>query len=472
MSGLALLIDFGSTFTKLTAVDLDGKTIIGKAASPTTVREDITIGLKNALAELEADIGSQEYHVKLASSSAAGGLKMVAVGLVPELTLEAAKRAALGAGANLAGSFAYELNAAEVNRIEALAPDVLLLCGGTDGGNKEVVVHNAAALAASSITAPLIYAGNKVVADRCRDLLARSRKEVIVTDNVMPRLGEMSVENVRAAIREVFIRHIVQAKGLDKARQYVKSILMPTPAAVLRAATLLADGTLEEEGLGELLVVDVGGATTDVHSVGWGGVFPGAVKKGVPEPYAKRTVEGDLGVRYNAPSILAAVGEEGLSAYLNQPVADLNRHTRDLARCPERLPGDAAEQTVDTALAAAAVTVAVERHAGILEIMQLPFGEARIQRGKNLMEFRTIIGTGGPVINNPRPQAVLAGASYDPVKVFSLKPRQPRLYLDSLYTLYAIGLLAESYPAQALRIAKRYLKEVNVSGEKPSQGPQ
>lgn len=470
MAGFALLIDFGSTFTKLTAVDLEGEAIIGKAMAPTTVRDDIMIGLMNGLKELEGAIGKRDYQVKLASSSAAGGLKMVAVGLVPELTLEAAKQAALGAGANLIGAFAYELNESEVARIEAISPDILLLCGGTDGGNKEVVVHNAAALARSRVNAPFLYAGNKAVADHCRQLLGRHGKEVTVTSNVMARLGELDVENVRAAIREIFIQRIVTAKGLDKARGFVNSILMPTPTAVLKAASLLADGTPRQDGLGELVVVDVGGATTDVHSVGLGGVYPGAVKKGVPEPYAKRTVEGDLGVRYNAASILAAVGEGALTAYLGRCGSDLNWATQNLAQCPEKLPQNEEEIAMDMALACAAVGVAMDRHAGCIEIIHLPFGEARIQRGKNLMDCATVIGTGGPVIYNPCPELILAKACYDPAQPLVLKPRSPRLYLDGLYALYAVGLLAEVQPDKALCVGKRYLKGLRASGETTSQG--
>lgn len=468
VENLALLIDFGSTFTKLTAVDLEKEEIIGKAKSPTSVKEDIMIGLNNALKELEAKIGAKDYKVKLASSSAAGGLKMVAVGLVPELTLEAAKRAALGAGANLIGTFAYELTQGEISQIEELSPDILLLCGGTDGGNKDVVVHNAGMLAQSRLNSPFVYAGNKVVADACRNLLEQQGKEVIITENVMPRLGELNVEKVRQAIREVFIKRIIKAKGLDKARRYVDSILMPTPTAVLKAATLLADGFQNEEGLGELVVVDVGGATTDVHSVGLGGIYPGAVKKGVPEPYAKRTVEGDLGVRYNAPSILAAVGREGLETYLGKNINNLNQIIENLTSQPERLPQTEEEQEVDTALACAAVDVAVERHVGTLEIVQLPFGEARIQQGKNLMETRIVIGTGGPIVNNPRPRMVLEKACFNPLKPFSLKPQKPRFFLDEKYALYAFGLLSEVFPQKALRLAKRYLKELKDSGETAS----
>ncbi len=468
MAGFALLIDFGSTFTKLTAVDLEGEAIIGKAVAPTTVREDIMIGLGKALQDLEGEIGRREYGLKLASSSAAGGLKMVAVGLVPELTLEAAKQTALGAGANLIGSFSYELNESEVARIESLSPDILLLCGGTDGGNKEVVTHNASALARSRVNAPFIYAGNKAAADRCRELLAANGKEVTVTGNVMPRLGELDVESVRAVIREIFIRRILRAKGLNQARRFVDAILMPTPTAVLKAAVLLADGTPRQEGLGELVVIDVGGATTDVHSVGLGGVCPGAVKKGVPEPYAKRTVEGDLGVRYNAPSIVAAVGQDGMAAYLGP--GDAGGAAEALCACPEKLPQDEKERAMDLALACVAVKVAMERHAGSLEIFPLPFGEARIQRGKNLMDFATVIGTGGPIVHSPCPQAILGEVCFDPARPLALKPRSPRLYLDSLYALYAVGLLAEVHPEKALRVGWKYLKELKEIGKAAHQG--
>ena len=47
-----LLIDFGSTYTKLTAVDVENETILGTAASYTTVQTDINDGLRRGLALL------------------------------------------------------------------------------------------------------------------------------------------------------------------------------------------------------------------------------------------------------------------------------------------------------------------------------------------------------------------------------------------------------------------------------------
>ncbi len=162
----ALLIDFGSTFTKLRAVDLDAAEIIGSGQGPSTVSSDVTTGLTAARDDLESHIGAlPDFKHRLACSSAAGGLGMVTVGLVKELTAEAAKQAALGAGARLTGAFSYGLTKGDIAKVEALAPDIILMAGGTDGGNTDVILENAAKLAAASVTCPVVVAGNREAAD-------------------------------------------------------------------------------------------------------------------------------------------------------------------------------------------------------------------------------------------------------------------------------------------------------------------
>jgi len=209
----ALLIDFGSTYTKLRAVDMDGARILGAGQGPSTVNSDITVGLNQALADLESHLGRlPAFTHRLASSSAAGGLAMVTVGLVPELTAEAARQAALGAGARLAGAFSYELTNADMDEIAALAPDIILLAGGTDGGNDKVIIHNGARLAGSGLTCPVILAGNRQAVDPVSDNFQAADMPVMVTENVMPDFGVLNIEPARAAIRQVFIDRIVHAK--------------------------------------------------------------------------------------------------------------------------------------------------------------------------------------------------------------------------------------------------------------------
>lgn len=453
----ALLIDFGSTYTKLRAVDLERCALLGSGQGPSTVQTDVRVGMRLALEDLARRIGGNpSFKYRLASSSAAGGLRMVTVGLVRELTAEAARRAALGAGAKLVGTFAYRLNSQDMERIVGLQPDILLLAGGTDGGNVDVVRHNAAALAGSALQCPVIYAGNRDAADQVRTLLAG--KPVRIAENVMPEFNVLSIEPARAAIREVFIERIVHAKGIDRAASEFDAVLMPTPAAVMEGARLLADGHGTIAGLGELVVIDPGGATTDVHSVATGEPsVPGAVQRGLPEPRVKRTVEGDLGMRHNASAIEEAAGLDAIAADARlsreQAAAIIASLGRDVARLPESRE----EHAVDLALARAAVKIAMRRHCGSTQVVQTVHGPVTVQDGKDLTGVHAMIGTGGVFAHGASPADLLQSALADPAEPFSLRPRSPRLLVDGHYLLYACGLLAQAEPAAALELALKHL---------------
>ncbi|HEY8414155.1 MAG TPA: glutamate mutase L, partial [Thermaerobacter sp.] len=253
-------------------MDLDEPRLLARAQAPTTYATDLARGLRAALDRLREVHGAPlpPFAYRLACSSAGGGLRMVAVGLVPDLTAEAARRAALGAGARVLATYSGTLDEQAVADLVARAPDVVLLAGGTDGGNRTALVAFARALAAAPLRAAIVVAGNRDAAPAAADLLRRAGKSVRVVENVLPRLDTLNVEPARAAIREVFLERIAIAEGWERVQAEVDGVLMPTPAAVLRGAELLAGGAGGEPGLGEVVVVDVGGATTDVHSVAAG----------------------------------------------------------------------------------------------------------------------------------------------------------------------------------------------------------
>ena len=458
----ALLVDFGSTWTKLRALDLDGGTLLGSAQGPSTVTSDINVGFDAALRALTARLGGlPDFAYRLASSSAAGGLRMVTIGLVRELTAEAARQAALGAGARLVGSFAYRLTASDVAAVEALAPDIVLLCGGTDGGNREVILHNAHALATSALRCPIVVAGNREAADEIVALLDDGERLVTAAANVLPAIDTLDIEPARAAIRDVFMRRIVSAKGIDRVHAVIDGVLLPTPAAVLEGAKLLADGIGAREGLGALVVVDPGGATTDVHSIGIGEpAAPGIIRYGLPEPYAKRTVEGDLGVRHNVSAIVAAVGVEAIAGDAGMTPGEASAVLDALESHVETLPGSAAERALDETLVRAAVAIALKRHAGTVETVYTAQGPVQVQRGKDLSAVKHVIGTGGAIVHARDPASVLAAACADARDPESLRPRAPRLCVDADYLLYAAGLLAQVDPAAAFDCARRGLRIV------------
>ncbi len=459
VTSAALLIDFGSTYTKLRAIDLDSRTLLAGGQGPSTVTTDITVGMRLALDDMRRRLGSlPRFKYRLGSSSAAGGLRMVTVGLVRELTAEAARRAALGAGAKLVGTFAYRLTRADHARIEALAPDLVLLAGGTDGGNSEVIVHNARVLGASALACPIVYAGNRAALDEARGLLAG--KEVRYTENVMPEFNVLDIEPARAAIRQLFIERIVHAKGIDRAGEECDAVLMPTPSAVMEGARLLADGCPGVGGLGELVVIDPGGATTDVHSIASGTpTRRGALQRGLPEPRIKRTVEGDLGMRHNAATIVEVTGAGNIAIDARLSTADVERWIGELSRDVERLPSTAEEHTLDRALARAALRLAMKRHCGTVETVYSTLGPVSVQTGKDLSEVAVVIGTGGVIAHSDAPVGLLEAVLADPAEPGSLRPRTPRFLIDRQYLLYACGLLGQAEPKAGLELAMKYLAE-------------
>jgi len=455
MDDIRLLIDFGSTFTKVVAVDLKKIEVVATARVPSTVETDITLGLEHALKIIseKTGIGSLEKSEALACSSAAGGLRMVCIGFVPELTSKAANHAALGAGAKVIGAYSFKLTQSEIKEIEAAAPDIVLLSGGTDGGDEEVIIHNAGMLARANGINNIIVAGNKSAYDAIKAFFKDGIGHVIYTKNVMPEIGVLDTAPCNKEIREIFIKNIIKAKGISRAQSIVGEVIMPTPSAVLEAAKLLAAGFEDETGFGELMVVDPGGATTDVHSIAEGNPASSNVTmvNTLPEPYVKRTVEGNLGLKLNIDSLSDFARGKKLPP-------DFDAICRGFHE--GQLPQSPAEIACHTLLSRLAVEVAVNQHAGRIEKIYGPTGEMLLQHGKDLTQVKTVIGTGGPIIYAADPRRILEGALYQPENPLVLKPKKPRLFLDEQYILYAVGLLAQAEPGKALLLAKKYLKQI------------
>jgi len=453
-----LLIDFGSTYTKLTAVDVEQEKILGTAAAYTTVQTDINDGLSEGLKLLEEKIGKVEFSECYACSSAAGGLRMVTSGLVPELTGEAAKLASLGAGAKVVGVYAFQLTEDDLEDIKAAKPDIFLLVGGTDGGNTECILHNAKMLSTMDVDFPIVIAGNRTAARQCQKLL--EGREVYVCPNVMPKFGVLQIEPTQKQIREIFLNRIIQAKGLSKAAQLLSDIMMPTPSAVLQAMELLAKGCEDERGIGELVAVDVGGATTDIYSIADG--MPeqmNTVFKGLPEPYSKRTVEGDIGMRYSIQGIVDAAGLDRVSKLSGLSPERVTELVEYLKTHTDTVPnGDKEMEALDHALASMAIEEAVRRHAGTIEETYTMMGLTYVQEGKNLTKVKQIVVTGGSLIHTKRTAEIAAHALYSPAQPNSLRPKQADVWVDRTYILAAMGLLSSYYPKTALRIMKKELE--------------
>ncbi|MBI3042009.1 MAG: glutamate mutase L [Betaproteobacteria bacterium] len=448
---IAHLIDVGSTWTKGLAVSLNDGRLIARRQHPTTLRAGIMQGVNTVIADLErAAAGTVVF--RAATSSAAGGLRVAAIGLVPGLTGFAAKQASLGAGARVVFTGSYALEADDIEAMRDQRPDIILLTGGTNGGNTEVILKNAERLARAGLPAAVVLAGNKSARAAALALLRAGGYEVHVADNVLPAVDTLNVESAQAAIRGVFLERIVVARGIEKLREWALGVVMPTPKAVLDAAAFLADG--HPGRFGTTVVVDIGGATTDVHSIGGSEPQAGIVLKGLPEPRVKRTVEGDLGLRVSAAAAADALGAEALAKGMGVSI----EHLRQVAGDRVEHPGTIGERDAfDRVVAVAAVAEALFRHVGRLERLPL-LRETWVQIGKDLRRADVVIGSGGVFAARADANELLDAAVREAsAKGDHLVPDGAALLIDRDYVLFAVGLLAQRYPETAASLALRSL---------------
>ena len=430
----ALVAEIGSTTTVVSAFDgiAEGSSglprLLGQGFAPTSVAEgDVSIGVEAARASLEAAVGLLDPAVTLATSSAAGGLRMTVHGLTQKMTAMAAREAALGAGGVVELTTAGRLRDHDLRQIEAASPGLILLAGGVEGGDSEVVLHNAERLADISVRPIVVYAGNSAAADEARAILEMARFRVRVTANVYPGVDELDIVPARHAIHDAFEEHITHAPGMERIGEFVTGPILPTPGAVLVAAELLA------EAVGDLVVIDVGGATTDVHSVTDGSLEIAAIATD-PQPHAKRTVEGDLGTFVSAAHVAALLPE----AERPDPL-------------PPAVPSSAEETAAAVLLARTAARVGVERHAGQLAYLYTPRGRQTVVRGRDLTACRLVIGTGGALTRLPDGERILEGVRASGVGGDRLLPSaDAHIALDRDYVLAACGALSTRFPAEAV----------------------
>jgi uncharacterized protein (TIGR01319 family) len=359
--------------------------------------------------------------------------------------------ACFSAGAKVIQSYAFKLNDSEIKKIEESSCDILLLCGGTDGGNAEVVLYNAKKLASMQRKFPIIYAGNKECQDEILTIFTNAGRDCTLCPNVMPSYGILEVNKCQDIIRSIFLTHIVKAKGLSRLTSLIEEIILPTPVSVLNALRLLSQGTQHERGLGDLIAVDIGGATSDVYSINAKFEIQDNVGyKGLREPLAKRSVEGDLGVRFNACEVYALKPEKtadnpDFEAYIADFKTDVH---------PDEKPD------YDHQLAKWCCEIACKRHVGRLESAYTPMGVSYYQQGKDLRNTAIMIGIGGPILHSKHPLDILNQALYTIENKEILLPTQLDYYLDRSYIISSLGLLATVYPDKILRIMKKSLEKI------------
>jgi len=443
-----ICVDFGSTFTKALLVDLAEGRVAAAAEHRTTIETDVLDGYDACLAALTAQDPRTTDAPALACSSAGGGLRIAVVGNEELVTAEAGRRVALSSGGKVVAVFAAS-RGDDLGAVPGSRPDVVLLTGGTDGGNPEPILSCARALAAVW-DGPVVVAGNVEAQADVATILAH--QPLVVAPNIVPRIGVLAPEGARTATRELFLSHVIGGKHLSSRADFVAMVHGATPDVVLTGVELLA------ELAGDTVVVDVGGATTDVHSVveldpalregsslASSEEAPALDREVVATTRVTRTVEGDLGMRWSAVTTAKAAGRDDL-------VAAAVRRRDDVGF----VPVDDAEQDLDEDLAREAAGLALRRHAGRSKVVVSPEGRVVERSGKDLRDVDLLVGSGG-VLRHGRPgvaDRVFAGSVGEVAGGWQL-PRHARVTVDQQYVLAAAGLLASEHREAARRLLAR-----------------
>jgi uncharacterized protein (TIGR01319 family) len=450
---VVVLVDIGSTFTKVAVVGCAGE-LLSRVVIPTTYH-DLAAGVEAAVGEALPERTSDAE--LLICSSAAGGLRVAVIGLEAQLTLEAGRRAAATAGARVVSSFAGILGADDVEVIAAVAPDVVLLTGGTNGGDDVAIVANAR-IAARMLPrgVPVVVAGNEDVSREVEAAVGDDGRIVCVVANVLPRIGELEVSAAQEAIRELFVEHVIGQGRFASASPIAAAIRMPTPSAVLAGTEILARLGGTDPRFRAPVVIDVGGATTDVHSV-----QPIAQRRlvhaVVPEAEVTRTVEGDLGLRENAESLV----DEGVRLGHVDQGEEESLRVAAVMRVSNKafVPRTEAEGDTDRRLAVLAATMALSRHAGELRISLTPEGATIRNSGRDLRAATCLVATGGVFEAAENGVAIVEAALGVSRQRHALVPDDVAVFIDQQHVLAGAGLLAAEHPLLAERLLRRAFSE-------------
>lgn len=444
-----LVAEIGSTTTVVNAFNGIGTpcpVFIGQGQAPTTVLEgDVTVGLKGAINSLKENLHEAEitWDDMLATSSAAGGLKMTVHGLVYDMTVRAAKEAALGAGGIIKMVTSGKLRKTDLKKIQEVNPNIILVAGGVDYGERDTALNNLEMILSMEMKTPIIYAGNIENQEEIKLMCDEAGVQVYIVENVYPKIDMLVVEPTRKVIQDAFEEHIIHAPGMSKVRELVKGPIIPTPGAVMEAAKVL------KENLGDLVIFDVGGATTDVHSVTQGSDEVNLMLIS-PEPVAKRTVEGDLGVFVNVNHVVEKIGIDELK----KEFPDTDEILANYKPIPE---SDREKQFVER-LTREAVLTSLERHAGKLRYLYGANGKKTVAEGKDLTAIKYIIGTGGALTRLPNKENILAKVRTHG-KGLELYPTETaKILIDEDYIFSSLGVLSKSYPEDALLLMKKSLR--------------
>lgn len=326
--GSILAADFGSVTTRVTLVDIvDGQyQLVARGTNRTTVGypiDDISVGLYQILQDIAEATGRAFYDRNdnlitpenadrsgvdyfLATASAGRTMRVVVVGLLPDISIASALRAMTGAYTEPVAQLHLKDGRDEEARLNAILlsrPDLIFVAGGTEGGAEDALINilKTVRLALEIINPTqrpnVIYAGNNRLAEKVKALLS-DLTGVFVAENVRPRVDEEKLEAARIELGHAYDLHKEkQGEGFSNVGRMSSTGVLPTA----QSYALIADYFANLRG-DNVIAVDIGSSST--------------VLSGILEGDRHTTIGTTLGVGHSALTLLEQVGAAAIEAWL------------------------------------------------------------------------------------------------------------------------------------------------------------
>ena len=287
-----LVIDVGSISTRAILFDVvEGRyRFLAAGSAPTTDGmpfRDITEGVRLAIDQLHSItgrilVGSDESLIIPSATDGSGvdtcavtfsagpAFKVVAVGLLEDVSLESILRLANTTYTGVIDSISLNDRRKGETRIDTimkLRPDMVLVAGGTDGGASHSVINILEAVGLACYLMPenqrpeVLFAGNEDLQDEILATLGKVAN-VHFAANVRPNLETERLNSAQIELNNIFRRlRIRQINGVDELDAWSGGHIVPGASAFGRVIHFLSKAYASSRGV---LGVDVGASATIV----------------------------------------------------------------------------------------------------------------------------------------------------------------------------------------------------------------
>jgi hypothetical protein len=448
-----LIADCGTVITKLLLLEKveDSYRFVAQAGTRTTINppwSDVSVGVVRAIEELEEITGRvffssgglitprqglEGVDAFIAILSASEPLRLILAGLIHEMSLESARRAAAATYTRVEDVLSREGNLQAPEEAWALsvrdvAPDVVLLVGGVDGGASRPVLELADAIALGASMLPsdrrphLVYAGNERLRSHITRLLGEVA-EVEVVDNVRPTVDTEHLGPAQEVLEQIYVQErLGDTPGAEVLHEWSRLPLRPTATAFGRVVEFMwhREGNPERGVLG----VDLGAASTTVAACFDGQLY--------------LSVLGEGGIAYGPLTLLEERGVESFMRWIPEEMegeeVSALIHNRELRpwTVPQDMPSLWVEQAVVREMLRGALAVA------------RPTWRTKESNGLYMPSLDPILVSGGGIVNLPRPGHALL-AVLDGVQPVGIST----VLLDTNRAAPALGAVAELKPLAA-----------------------